>query len=96
MNNARTVRLLDRQPGKPADDSRTVAGFVIERGVPMPESYGLIPRQRAALLALAVGESIVFINYANDPRRTLRKTHPERAYSHRKLKTGGYRIWRIK
>jgi hypothetical protein len=94
--NTRTVRLLDRRPGQPADDARTVAGYVIEKGVPLPKARDHTARQKEALLALAVGDSIVFPDQAKDARAALRKSHPEREFTRRRVKgSTGQRIWRI-
>jgi hypothetical protein len=52
----RTVRLLDREPGK-ATESRVVHGVTVERGVPIPS-----PRigVGAVVQALELGESFAY------------------------------------
>lgn len=94
MNNIRTVRLLDRAPGQRADDARTVAGYVIERGVPVPSSRSNRSELRAAIAALGVGESLVADTVPHDILTRQRLEHPDRGYTQRKLKTGGWRVWR--
>lgn len=86
----RTVRLLDREPGK-ATETRVVHGITVERGVPLPKDlHGL----GDVLAALEVGESFVY-------RRKVRirqyaKKIAGKEYAVRKLDSGRYRIWRLK
>jgi hypothetical protein len=92
--NTRAVRLLDRRPGQPADDARTVAGYVIERGVPIPRAKQDRSALREAIEALAVGESLVCKDIPHDLLKRARERHPGCTWTQRKIKTGGWRVWR--
>lgn len=97
MSAVRTVRLLDRRPGEPADETKEVAGIVIERHVPL----AAIPHRPPApiiqaLRALEVGESFVWASQAKDQRLRVQSTHPGRGFASRKLPDGRFRIWRTK
>lgn len=81
----RTVRRLD---GK--SEVKEIAGYVIERDVPMPK----VARESAlqdALAAMEVGESLLSGSRASDPRQRLKP----KTFVSRKI-GGKYRIWRVK
>jgi len=90
----RTVRRLT--DGEPASEVRTVAGYVVEAGVPIPPSNkgrmkGKLSR---ALDALAVGESLVNPGGGRVNARTKAMLRPKE-FTERKL-AKGYRVWRVK
>lgn len=87
MSNVRTIRLLDRERGKPTE-SREVAGIVVEKGVPLPEprTTGLMD----ALRALEVGESFLYHCHIKDRANRV----PGRKFACRKRPDGQWRVWR--
>lgn len=86
----RTVKLLDREPGKPGTEERRVGDVLIEKGVPVPSlsRVGL----KAALTALEPGESFVW------PRRISSRSlaiYSGRSFTQRSV-GGKFRIWRTR
>lgn len=82
----RTVRLLDREPGK-ATESRVVRGVTVETGVPMPSRQ--IGKIDSVLAAMHVGES-----FEHTARVCSRKPLPGRKFTQRLQPNGKWRIWR--
>lgn len=86
----RTVRLLDREPGK-ATESRVVHGVTVERGVPVPA-----PRigVGAVVQALEPGESFAYphkIHVSN-----YNKSMPGKKFVCQRIGPKQFRIWRTK
>ena len=91
MSAVRTVRLIDRVPGEPANEEKAVRGVKIEKGIPIPGTHQR-GKWKTVMDALEVGESFV-----DTVRRKLdsKDTIPGRVYVSRKC-SGGYRVWRTK
>lgn len=91
----RTVRRLT--DGEAPSEVRTVGGYVVERGIPIPPGNRgrLKGKLTKALDALAVGESLVKLTgqHAINPRT--RKALLPKEYTGRKL-ARGFRIWRVR
>lgn len=58
MSTGRVIRLLDRAPGKPPVNE--IAGFAIDKDVPVPFGRGSNSRIRIAMDGLLVSESVLF------------------------------------
>jgi len=84
----RTVRPLEGY------ESRTVAGYLLERCRAIPAPKRPQGALRKALEAMEPGESLV---HTAKPKRSVarvKKANPGRAYSIRKIGEGKYRVWR--
>ena len=98
----RTVRLLDRRPGEPTNEVREVAGYILEKNVPLPRhAAGRFSPLLDAILALEPGESLVDRTQAKEQRYKARKRHGKHvSFCVDKIKEGEhrgkYRIWRLK
>lgn len=93
MSGIRTVRLLDRRPGEPANEVKEIHGVEIEAGIPLPEKRHTPGRLRQIMFALQVGESFVWPNRAKIDSRV---DAGGREYVTRILPDGKFRIWRTK
>ena len=87
--NLRTVRLLDREPGK-ATETRVVSGTTVERGIPLPPPSACLGDVMAAL---EVGESFVH-SFLLRPHQYKRLAGKQ--FTQRKIGPRQYRIWRTK
>jgi hypothetical protein len=91
MSTLRTVKLSNHRPGEPIDETKTIKGVTIERGIPMPPPRGsdLV----AVLLALDVGESFLFKHQASTARAS--EKMKGRTFAARRQPDGRFRIWRL-
>lgn len=90
----RQVRHLDREPGQPAEVATVVAGFRIEKGIPIPSSRNLRDNIAAAMAALEVGDS--FLVPQASAKSSIYKAgellRPKRFFARQTAQ--GFRIWR--
>lgn len=93
--NVRTVRLTDRRLGEPSNETREVAGYVIEKHVPLPKPAGHPSPLVKVLLAMEVGDSIVHRRRPNTATHSKPVKKSGRTFTSRRLADGRYRIWRI-
>jgi hypothetical protein len=89
----RTIRALDRRPGEPDREVKTVAGIPIERGVPIsaPRTGSKVVQ---ALLALEVGESFTYGPTVKTSVHSKNVRASGRRFTLRRISDATFRVWR--